>query len=80
LASRFKNITTFLLIAVVLPPVVGSAIIFSVKTKGVRLFAYYCVSYESLQMKHYLLTLSSFKQVPPVSLSPSDCSRPTIKA
>lgn len=48
LASRFKNITTFLLIAVVLPPVVGSAIIFSVKTRGVRLFAYYCVSHESL--------------------------------
>ena len=44
LASRFKNITTFLLIAVVLPPVAGSAIIFSVKTKGIRLFAYYLVS------------------------------------
>lgn len=43
LASRFRNITTFLIIAVVIPPVVGSAIIFSVKTKGVRLFAYYCV-------------------------------------
>lgn len=43
LASRFKNITTFLIIAVVLPPVVGSAIIFSVNTKGVRLFAYYCL-------------------------------------
>lgn len=45
LASRFHNITTLLIIAVVLPPVVGSAIIFSVKTKGVRLFAYYCVSH-----------------------------------
>ncbi|KAH6706305.1 allantoate permease [Leptodontidium sp. MPI-SDFR-AT-0119] len=43
LASRFRNITTFLIIAVVIPPVVGSAIIFSVKTKGVRLFAYYCL-------------------------------------
>ncbi|OWO98961.1 hypothetical protein B2J93_6111 [Marssonina coronariae] len=43
LAGRFKNITTFLLIAVVLPPVVGSAIIFSVDTRGVRLFAYYCL-------------------------------------
>jgi ABC-type glycerol-3-phosphate transport system permease component len=44
LASRFKNITTFLLVCVVIPPVVGSALIFSVKTKGVRLFAYYLVS------------------------------------
>jgi hypothetical protein len=44
LASRFRNITTFLLIAVVIPPIVGSALIFSVETKGVRLFAYYCVS------------------------------------
>lgn len=44
LASRYRNITTLLLIAVVIPPVVGSAIIFSVDTKGVRLFAYYCVS------------------------------------
>jgi len=41
LASRFRNITTFLIIAVVIPPVVGSAIIFSEKTKGLRLFAYY---------------------------------------
>jgi len=41
LASRFRNITTFLIIAVVVPPVVGSAIIFSEKTKGLRLFAYY---------------------------------------
>lgn len=41
LASRFHNITTLLIITVVLPPVVGSALIFSVKTKGVRLFAYY---------------------------------------
>jgi len=43
LASRFRNITTFLIIGVVLPPVIGSALIFSVKTKGVRLFAYYCL-------------------------------------
>jgi len=48
LASRFRNITTFLIITVVIPPVVGSAIIFSVQTKGVRLFAYYCVSTESI--------------------------------
>ncbi|KAH6684303.1 putative pantothenate transporter [Halenospora varia] len=41
LASKYRNITTFLIVAVVIPPVVGSAIIFSVKTKGVRLFAYY---------------------------------------
>ncbi|TVY60793.1 putative transporter [Lachnellula suecica] len=41
LASRFRNITTFLIVAVVIPPVVGSALIFSVKTKGIRLFAYY---------------------------------------
>lgn len=44
LASRFRNITTLLIVAVVIPPVVGSAIIFSSDTKGVRLFAYYCVS------------------------------------
>lgn len=43
LASRFKNITTLLIIAVVIPPIVGSALIFSVKQKGVRLFAYYCL-------------------------------------
>ncbi|KAH8600202.1 MFS general substrate transporter [Bisporella sp. PMI_857] len=43
LASRYRNITTFLIIAVVIPPVVGSALIFSVKVKGVRLFAYYCL-------------------------------------
>jgi len=43
LTGRFRNITTFLLIAVVILPVVGSALIFSVKTKGVRLFAYYCL-------------------------------------
>jgi len=44
LASRFRNITTFLIIAVVIPPVIGSALIFSVKTRGVRLFAYYLVN------------------------------------
>ena len=44
LASRFRNTTTLLIIAVVIPPVVGSALIFSVKSRGVRLFAYYCVS------------------------------------
>lgn len=43
LASRYKNITTFLIIAVVLFPVAGSAIIYSTKQKGVRLFAYYCL-------------------------------------
>lgn len=44
LASRFKNITTFLIVCVVIPPVIGSALIFSVKTRGIRLFAYYLVS------------------------------------
>ena len=48
LASRFRNITTFLIIAVVVPPVVGSALIFSEKARGVRLFAYYCVSHSVL--------------------------------
>jgi hypothetical protein len=48
LASRFRNITTLLLISVVIPPVLGSAIIFSVKEKGVRLFAYYCVRIKQL--------------------------------
>lgn len=43
LASRFKNITTYLIIAVIIPPVVGSAIIYSTDGKGVRLFAYYLV-------------------------------------
>ncbi|TVY54412.1 putative transporter [Lachnellula cervina] len=43
LASRFRNTTTFLIIAVVIPPVVGSALIFSEKNKGLRLFAYYCI-------------------------------------
>ncbi|CAL3968246.1 unnamed protein product [Diplocarpon coronariae] len=56
LAGRFKNITTFLLIAVVLPPVVGSAIIFSVDTRGVRLFAYYCVWTPSIPTDLCLLT------------------------
>lgn len=44
LASRYRNITTFLIIAVIIPPVVGSAIIYSVQGKGVRLFAYYLAS------------------------------------
>ena len=44
LASRFHNITTFLIIGVVVPPVIGSALIFSETNRGVRLFAYYCVS------------------------------------
>jgi len=43
LASRFHNITTFLIIAVVIPPVIGSALIFSESNRGVRLFAYYCL-------------------------------------
>lgn len=43
LASRYCNITTFLLILVVIPPVVGSAIIYSTTAKGIRLFAYYCL-------------------------------------
>lgn len=50
LASKYRNITTFLIVAVVIPPVVGSAIIFSVKTKGVRLFAYYLVGYPLSRM------------------------------
>ena len=47
LASRFHNITTFLIVAVVVPPVIGSALIFSETNRGIRLFAYYCVSYYS---------------------------------
>lgn len=43
LASRFHNISTFLIVAVVLPPVIGSALIYSVTNQGVRLFAYYCL-------------------------------------
>ncbi|KAI9733486.1 MAG: hypothetical protein M1818_007234 [Claussenomyces sp. TS43310] len=43
LASRYRNITTYLLIAVVIPAVVGSAIIYKAEGKGVRLFAYYCL-------------------------------------
>jgi hypothetical protein len=43
LASRYQNITTFLIVAVVLPPVIGSALIYSVTNQGVRLFAYYCL-------------------------------------
>lgn len=46
LASRYGNITTLLIIAVIIPPVVGSVIIFSTQNgKGVRLFAYYLVSF-----------------------------------
>ncbi|KZF22512.1 MFS general substrate transporter [Xylona heveae TC161] len=43
LAGRFRNATTLLIVAVVIPPVVGSALIFSLTNKGVRLFAYYCL-------------------------------------
>jgi MFS family permease len=49
LASRFQNITTFLIIGAVVPPVMGSALIFSETNRGVRLFAYYCVSISLLQ-------------------------------
>lgn len=48
-ATRFHNITTFLIIAVVIPPVIGSALIFSEEDRGVRLFAYYCVSFALFQ-------------------------------
>ncbi|KAF4637231.1 hypothetical protein G7Y89_g848 [Cudoniella acicularis] len=60
LASRYRNITTFLIIAVVIPPVVGSALIFSEKVKGVRLFAYYCPSAISLALG---LVSSNYKGV-----------------
>lgn len=44
LAGRYRDITTFLIVAVIIPPVVGSAIIYTQEGKGVRLFAYYLVS------------------------------------
>lgn len=44
LAGRYRNITTYLLIGIVIPPVVGSALIYSLTNKGVRLFAYYLLA------------------------------------
>ena len=41
LASRYSNVNTWLIAAVLLPPVVGSAIIYSLDGKGIRLFGYY---------------------------------------
>lgn len=55
LASRFKNITIFLLICVVIPPVIGSALIFSVEARGIRLFAYYLVSLIVLRNRAILM-------------------------
>lgn len=43
LAGRNRNIATYLIVAVVIPPIVGSAIIYKSHGKGVRLFAYYCL-------------------------------------
>ncbi|RDW60562.1 putative transporter-3 [Coleophoma cylindrospora] len=45
LAGRYSNITSYLLIGIVIPPVVGSALIYSLKNKGVRLFAYYLLAF-----------------------------------
>lgn len=45
LAGRYANITAYLLIGVVIPPVIGSALIYSLKNKGVRLFAYYLLAF-----------------------------------
>ncbi|KIY66146.1 MFS general substrate transporter [Cylindrobasidium torrendii FP15055 ss-10] len=45
LAGRFHNIATYLIIAIVLSPVVGSAIIYSTgPSRGVKLFGYYLLS------------------------------------
>ncbi|CAG8975119.1 hypothetical protein HYALB_00004417 [Hymenoscyphus albidus] len=62
LAGRFKNMTTFLIIAVVIPPVVGSAIIFSVEARGLRLFAYYCTGPGALPLTLGLIS-SNYKGV-----------------
>lgn len=44
LAGRYKNISTLLLIGIVILPVIGSALIYSLDNKGVRLFAYYLLA------------------------------------
>lgn len=41
IAGRFRNITTYLIAGVLVPPVIGAAIIYTQKAKGVRLFGYY---------------------------------------
>jgi hypothetical protein len=41
LSGRYKNITTWLIAGVLIPPVIGSSIIYSLEGKAVRLFAYY---------------------------------------
>ncbi|RDW56661.1 hypothetical protein BP6252_14074 [Coleophoma cylindrospora] len=41
IAGRFKNITTYLIAAVLVPPVIGGAIIYTQNGRGVRLFGYY---------------------------------------
>lgn len=44
LSSKFQNVTTYLLVAVVILPVIGSAIIYANVSRGVKLFAYYLLS------------------------------------
>ncbi|GAD91572.1 conserved hypothetical protein [Paecilomyces variotii No. 5] len=44
LSSKFQNMTTYLLVTVVIFPVIGSAIIYANMSKGVKLFAYYLLS------------------------------------
>ena len=41
ISSHFRNITTYIIAAVLVPPVVGAAIIYTQESKGVRLFGYY---------------------------------------
>jgi hypothetical protein len=44
LATKYRDISLFLLIAAVIFPIIGSALLFSVESKGLRLFAVYAVS------------------------------------
>jgi MFS family permease len=44
LAGKFNNISTYLICIVVIFPVIGSAIIYSEASKGIKLFAYYLLS------------------------------------
>ncbi|KAJ9192714.1 hypothetical protein DTO021D3_9059 [Paecilomyces variotii] len=44
LSSEFQNVTTYLLIIIVIFPVIGSAIIYTNVSKGLNLFAYYLLS------------------------------------
>jgi MFS family permease len=44
LAGKFANISTYLICIVVIFPVIGSTIIYSEASKGVKLFAYYLLS------------------------------------